>query len=122
MTDQEHNHYENFKYDALAKCTEKLSQQEQDDRLKHMEQLQKLHQEYNMHNFREEILDTIDKTRDDSELIAEEPLKIYGDVSDLLDRMTNQHRNGRNAVQQDVIDQVFENYSIKLADLENKDI
>ena len=40
-------------------------------------------------------MDSIETTKDDSAYIAQVPNKYYGEVLDLMERMTQHHREGK---------------------------
>lgn len=73
MSDMQQARYLDFKDINIAEKEEQLSKQEHEDRLITMRQLDKLIEDFSLYNFRDDLLEVIDATKEDSENIAAKP-------------------------------------------------
>ena len=79
-------------------------------------------QEYSIDNMRNEMLDSIEQTKEDSEYLASHPVKLYNDFLMLADIMTDHHGSQKDLRRRDVLKSGFEDYALKLHEMEKKDI
>lgn len=87
-----------------------------------MRQLDKLIQDYNVDNFRDEIIEDIDETKDEAEYQNQSKKRLIEEVLALVAKMQEHHQVSMEKPVDEVIAACFKSYGVHLEDLEKKDI
>jgi chemotaxis regulatin CheY-phosphate phosphatase CheZ len=85
-------------------------------------QLDKLIQNYNIDNFRDEIIEEIDETKDEAEYENQSKKRMIEEVLALVAKMQEHHQDSMEKPVDEVIAACFKAYGFHLEDLEKKDI
>lgn len=122
MTAGQQERYLTFKDTEQLRHEEDIDKHEQEGRRKHMNQLDKLIEDYTIDKLRTEIANDIEETKEEARYSVTAQQKQVQEVITLIDEMAQHHRDRLDLTAEDVITACFKEYGDHLAMLERKDV
>lgn len=122
LTDSKQENYLLHRDQIIRDQEEDVDRQEQEQRQRQMQQLNKTQEQYSVDNFRNELADDIEETKEEVRYTGQSQRKEIQEILDLMEQMRAHHENSLHQVSGDIIEQSFIEYGESLDELELKDI
>lgn len=87
MTDTQQEEYIQYSGQEMREQEDSIDRQEQENRHKHMRQLNKLIETYNMDNFQDDVRENIEETKEEANYEGQNKLRIIDEVLILVNKM-----------------------------------